>query len=145
MKFDQTPHPLTEDHYHIQNLINGQEKRTADRVYHQNRVKALEERDKEIASVQDMVLTDFYCERCGKDFKAQAVKQIETDWTNSSQKVAYYKTKCFQGHWCIRLITDKNKDAFWTKSKQVAIDRGKGFNDMIQPGETNFNLLYGHK
>lgn len=139
------PQPLIEEHYTIQSLINAQEKRVEDRNYHRNRIKELQERDELIASVQNIVLTDFYCDKCGKDFKAQAIKQVEVDWTNLTQKVAYYKTKCFQGHWCIRLITDKNKDAFWQKSKQVAIDRGKGFNDMIQPGETNFKLLYGHK
>lgn len=145
MNFDQTPHPLVEDHYHIQDLINAQEKRHADRLYHRNRVKDLDDRDSLIADSKLMTVTDFYCDRCGKDFKTQAVRQIETDWTNSKQKVAYYKTKCFVGHWCIRLITDRHRDSFWSKSKFVVLDRGKGHNDALQPFETGFNLLYGKK
>lgn len=139
------PKPLIEEHYHIQELIERQEKRTTDREYHRNRVKDLEDRDILVTDSKFVTITDFYCDRCGKDFKAQAVRQIETDWTNSTQKVAYYKTKCFAGHWCMRLITDKHKDSFWSRSRLVALDRGKGFADTVQPHETNFNLLYGKK
>lgn len=145
MNFNQSPHPLVEDHYHIQDLIIAQEKRAEDRNYHRTRVKDSEDRNELIKSVQMLVVTDFYCDRCGKDFKAQAVKQVETDWTNSRQSIAFYKTKCYAGHWCIRLITDKEKDGFWTKSKLVALDRGNHFADTVQPYETNFNLLYGKK
>lgn len=140
-----TPKPLVEEHYHITDLINAQEKRVQDRNYHRQRVKDLEERESVLSDSKPFALTDFYCDRCGKDFKAQAFRQIEKDWTNSKQSVAFYKTKCFQGHWCIRLITDKYKDAFWQKSKVVALDRGKGYADSLQPFETGFNLLYGKK
>jgi len=140
-----TPKPLVEEHYHITELINAQEKRSADRKYHRNRLKELEDRETTLADSKPVTITDFYCDRCGMDFKAQAVRQIEVDWTNSTQKVAYYKTKCSAGHWCQRLITDKHKDSFWTKSKLVAKDRGRGFADTIQPFETNFNLLYGKR
>lgn len=145
MKFNQTPHPDIEDHYHIQSLINAQEKRTEDRAYHQNRVKELKERDDLIADSKFVTATDFYCVKCKKDFKSQAVKQIELDWTNSSQRIAFYKTKCFKGHWCIRLITDRHKDGFFQKSRFVALDRGNHYADTVQPHETGFNLLYGKK
>lgn len=145
MSYNEIPRPEIEQHYHIRELIEGQEKRASDRQYHRDRVKDLQERDDLIKDSKIVAITDFYCDRCGKDFKAQAVRQIETDWTNTQQKVAYYKTKCFQGHWCIRLITDRQKDKFWSKSKLVVLDRGKGFADIIQPFETNFNLLYGKK
>lgn len=145
MNFNQTPHPLVEDHYHIQELINAQEKRSADRTYHQDRVKELEERDKLIADSKWVTQTDFYCSECKKDFKSQAIKQTELDWTNSGQRIAFYKTKCFRGHWCMRLITDKHKDGFYQKSKFVALDRGNHYADSIQPFETGFNLLYGKK
>lgn len=137
--------PLIEEHYHIQELINAQEKRANDRDYHHNRIKETEERNTVLADSKLVTITDFWCDKCHKDFKSQAVRQIETDWTNTKQKVAYYKTKCFQGHWCIRLITDKNKDAFWTKSKLMAKDRANNINAILQPFETGYNLLYGHK
>lgn len=145
MNFDQTPHPLVEDHYHIQSLINSQEKRVQDRTYHRNRIKDLEDRESYVVDAKLMTVTDFWCDRCSKDFKAQAIKQVEIDWTNSKQSVAFYKTKCFNGHWCIRLISDRHKDKFWAKSKLVALDRGNHFEDTVQPFETNYNLLYGKK
>src|ERR1700748_422581 len=123
MNLDQAPHPLIEDHYHIRDLINAQEKRSDDREYHRNRIKEDEDRESYITDSKPVTITDFYCDRCGLDFKAQAVRQVETDWTNTRQKISYYKTKCFNGHWCMRLITDRHKDSFWTKSRLVALDR----------------------
>lgn len=145
MNLDHIPHPLVEDHYHIRELIDSQEKRSADRQYHKDRIKNLEERETTLLDSKEFALTDFYCERCGKDFKAQAVRQIEVDWNNPSQSIAFYKTKCYQEHWCIRLITDKHKDGFFSKSRLVAMDRGNHFNDTLQPYETGFNMLYGKR
>ena len=142
MKFDQTPHPLTEDHYHIQDLINAQQKRSDDRQYHKDRIKELEQREDLIEDSKPLTLTDFYCSKCKKDFKAQTVKQVEEDWT-SNQRIAFYKTKCFRGHWCIRLITDRQQDGFWQRSRLVALDRGKNFNDALQPFEIGYYTLYG--
>ena len=141
MRYEQTPRPLTEDHYHIRELIEFQEKKASDRTYHRERAKEKEERDSLIRGVQVVVLTDFWCNTCKEDFKAQAIKEIEQDW-NTGENNAFYRTKCFKGHWCIRLITDKHKDGFWTKSKAVALDRGKHHNDTLQPHETGFNMLY---
>lgn len=145
MNLDHTPHPLVEDHYHIRDLINAQEKRSADREYHRSRLKDLSDREGLIDDSKMASITDFYCTKCRKDFKAQAVKQVETDWTNSTQRIAFYKTKCFRGHWVQRLITDRHKDSFWQRSKLVALDRGNHYADTIQPWETGFNLLYGKK
>lgn len=145
MNLNHTPRPLVEDHYHIRELINAQEKRHADREYHRSRLADLDEREKLIADSKWVTTTDFWCNECNKDFKSQAVKQVELDWTNSGQKIAFYKTKCFRGHWCIRLISDRHKDAFWFRSKLVSLDRGNHYADTVQPYETGFNLLYGKK
>lgn len=141
--YDHIPRPEVEQHYHIKSLIEGQEKRTADLNYHRAIAKEREERNDIIKDAKPFTLTDFFCRKCRKDFKGMAVKQIEVDWTNSTQSIAFYKTKCFKGHWCIRLITDRHTDAFWTKSKLMALDRGNHYADTVQPYETNFNLLYG--
>ncbi len=138
-----TPKPLIEEHYHLEELINAQEKRTEDRIYHRNRIKELEDRDDLIKDSKPVTITDFYCDKCAKDFKAQAVRIIELDWTNTKQKVAYYKTKCYNGHWTIRLITDKHKDGFFLKSRLSRLDQGNHTQDIIQPFETNYNLVYG--
>lgn len=139
------PKPLVEEHFHIQELIAAQDKRVQDREYHRNVTKEKSERDELIADAKQVVLTDFWCKDCKLDFKGGAVKQVETDWTNSSQRIAFYKMKCDCGKWCIRLITDRHKDAFWSKSRLMALDRGNHANDTIQPHETGFNLLYGKK
>lgn len=139
------PKPLIEEHYHIQSLIEGQEKRAADRQYHKDRLKALDEREELIRDAQIVCVTDFWCNDCKKDFKSMSIKEIEIDWSCPSQRIAFYRSKCDKGHWCIRLITDRHKDGFWMRSRKMSLDRGKHFADIIQPWETNFNLLYGKR
>ena len=138
------PKPLIEHHYHIQELIDAQEKRVEDRNRHREREKERAERDDIIKDAKVVVVTDFWCEHCKQDFKSMAIKQVEKDWT-ADQDIAFYKTKCDQGHWCIRLITDRQRDAFWVKSKLMVLDRGNHYADTLQPWETGFNLLYGRK
>ncbi len=137
-------HPLIEDHYHIRELIDAQEKRADDREYHRNKAKALEERQKLIDDSKMIVYADFHCRRCNVDFKSNSLLQVEIDWSNPNQYIAFYKgkqRKC--GSWCIRLVTDKQRDSFWFRSKAVRADQGKHHNDLIQPHEDGFNLLYG--
>jgi hypothetical protein len=145
MNLDHTPHPLLEDHYHIRDLINAQERRAADRQYHRDRIKEQEDRNGIIADAKPVTLTEFWCDECHLDFKGEAVKQIEDDWTNPKQQIAFYKTKCFKQHWCIRLITDRHMDGFFQKSRRVAADRGNHAIDTLQPFETGFNMVYGKK
>lgn len=145
MKYDHEPRPNIESHYHIRELIEAQRKRSDDRTDYRNREKAREERDSLIKDNKIKELVEFYCSDCDEDFKGEAIKQIEVDWTNDTQNIAFYKTKCFCGKWCVRLITDRYRDAYWFKSKNVARDRGKHYGDTLQPFETGFNLLYGKK
>lgn len=145
MRYEHTPRPHVEHHHHIRELIEKQEKRTDDRNYHRNKEKLIAEREDLIKDAQGFIVTDFWCNRCEVDFKAQAIKQVEVDWSNITQRIAFYKTKCFKGHWCMRLVTDRHKDKFWFKSRAVARDRGKHYADTLQPFETGFNLLYGKK
>lgn len=143
MKYE--PRPEIENHYHIQELIERQEKRTADRNYHRQKQKDKDDRESYITDSKLVTVTDFYCERCGQDFKAQAIRQIEIDWSNTSQRIAFYKTKCDKGHWCIRLITDKYRDAFFFKSKLLARDRANHMLDILQPDQIGYQTLYGYK
>jgi hypothetical protein len=139
------PKPLIEEHYHIQELIDAQDKRTADRNYHRDKAKEKEERDKLIADAKLADMIDYYCKDCKKDFVKVSAKQVEIDWTNPSQRISFYKARCPCKAMCIRLITDRHKDPYWTRSKKVARDRGKHYADTIQPYQTNFNLLYGKR
>lgn len=146
MKYlDETPHPEIENHYHIQELFYAQEKNASDRQFHRDRIKATEERDNLIKDAPPIVLTDFYCRKCQKDFKGIAPRIIEPDWSNDTQRVAYYKTKCFKGHWVVRWITDRLNDPYFFRSKWVANDRAKHSNDILQDFQTGYNLLYSKK
>ena len=144
MRYEHIPRPEIERHYHIKSLIESQEKRVEDRNYHREKQKTKDEREDLIKDAKPYVQTDFWCDTCKEDFKAQAIKEIEEDW-NGNGRNAFYKTKCFKGHWCIRLITDRHKDAYWFKSRAVLKDQGEHYADTLQPFETNFNLLYGKK
>lgn len=139
------PVPDIELHPHIQMLIEQQEKRAADRQRHQNRDKEYAEREEEIAKKKPYDIVEFYCDWCDEDFANFAHKHVEIDWSNPLQRVAYYKSKHDCGNWAIRHITDPHADVYWSSSRQVAVDRGKHHNDLIQEGETGYNLLYGRK
>ena len=143
--YDYIPRPLVEDHYHIRELIEAQEKRALDREIHRKRAKTQEERESDIKTAKIKETKMFYCERCKKDFVAEAIKQVESDWTNTNQRIAFYKTKCFCGTWSIRHITDIYKDSYFLRSRKVRQDQGSHFADMIQPFQTNYELLYSKK
>ncbi len=142
MRYEATPRPELENHHHIRDLILGQEIRAADRQTWKEREAQKAENDSDIAAAKQVVLTDFWCDKGKKDFKAVAQLQVENDWT-SMGKIASYKTKCFKRHWCARLVTDKLRDPYWQRSKAVRADRAKHSKDLIQPFEEGFNLLYG--
>lgn len=145
MKYEDTPRPDIEHHYHIRELIEAQEKRSEDRNYHRARIKAKEERDAVLNDGNLVEIREFWCDRCEEDFAEVARKQIEVDWSNTTQNIAFYKTKHGCGNWCIRYVTDRNRDPYWFESMKVAVDRGKFHNELIQPFQTGYQLLYGRK
>lgn len=145
MRYEATPRPEVEYHPHIQELIERQEVRTADRIYHQNRLKQLEERNADIRDAKPKDIKEFWCEECKAEFFAESIKEVEVDWNNSTQYIAFYRSKCPKGHWAMRLISDRFKDAFYFRSRKVAKDRGIHFGDTLQPHETGFQMLYGRK
>lgn len=139
------PKPLVEEHYHIQELIDVQTKRAADRTYYQEKDKANANRMSDIKDAQVKDIKEFWCSACKTEFFAETVKEVELDWNNSTQYIAFYRSKCPKGHWAIRHITDRFKDTFFYRSKRVARDRGKHFAATVQPWQTNYQLLYGRK
>ncbi len=142
---DYGPKPLVEEHYHIQELIEAQDKRAKDRTYHQDRVKQAEERSKEISGAKGKETLMFYCSICKKDFVGEAFKHVEQDWTNTGQTFAFYKTKCFKGHWVNRFIVDKTKDPYYFRSSFIAKQRAFHHADLLQSFESGYQLMYGHK
>lgn len=140
------PKPLIEEHWHIQDLIRAQEKRTQEREYARDKIKLRHLRDETIAEAPVRVIKDFWCHSCHKDFIAMTIKEVEQDWSNLDQRIAFYRTKHQEcGTWCMRNITNPLDDAFWYRSKAVARDRGKHSIDLLQPFENNYNLVWGKK
>lgn len=137
------PKPLIEEHYHIRELIDRQEARTMDRQRHIDREKSLAERDSVIADAKPVDRREFFCQRCKKDFIGVARLQVEEDWNGTNQRIAFYKTKCFASHWCVRLVTDRHRDPYWRMSELVRADRANHAADLLQPFEEGYNLLYG--
>lgn len=141
MKLDHTPHPVIEDHYHIRELIEGQEKRHEARVHYQEVDKARDSFLKELATLPEYAMSPFWCRHCKQDFHARVRREVDAWGT-----FAFYRTKhrtC--GRWAIRHITDKERDPYWMLSKSVADDRDKHRDELLQSFETGFNTLYGKK
>ena len=131
------PRPLVEEHYHVNELIELQQKRSEDRTRHQEIEKSRDGFIKAIAGFKDLENLDFYCDKCQVDFQARAHKQIDS-WG----EVAYYKIKHSCGKWCMRHITDRFQDAYFFHSPIIARQRGEHHNDLLQGFETGYNMLY---
>lgn len=136
--FKQNPHPLVEDHYHIQELIEAQQKRADERTRWQNEKKNIDSFEKYVQGFKDVELLDFFCTHCERDFIGKARKQIDS-WG----QMAYYKIKHRCGTWCIRHITNRDRDAYFFRSKKVAYDRAENAINMLQSWETGYNTVYG--
>lgn len=136
--FTQSPHPLIEDHYHIRELIEAQQKRAADRTNWQEQKKNIDAFQKYVDGFKNVELLDFYCERCEVDFVGRARKQVDS-W----DQLAYYKIKHRCGTWCMRLITHRFRDKYFFRSKKVAYDRSVNSKEMLQPFQTGYNMMYG--
>ena len=145
MKYENTPRPEVEQHPHIRMLIENQKKRADDRNYHRDKEKEGAEREEEIERYKQKDIIEFYCTHCQEDFADIVDKQVEIDWSNPSQRIAFYKGKHDCGNWAIRHITDRLADPYWFESQQVATDRGKHYAELLQPFETGYQLLYGRK
>ena len=139
------PRPRVEYHHQIRDLIETQDKRALERDDFRQRRKSLYEREEDIKAAKGKETKAFYCDGCKKDFIGEAIKQVETDWSNTNQQVAFYRTKCFCGKWCLRHITDIHQDRYFAKSKIVSQNRGKHMMDVLQPFQTGYELAWGKK
>ncbi len=144
MALKHQPKPLVEEHYHIDMLIENQTKRSEDRQRFKDLDRERAENEKMIVDAKAVALLDFFCDHCRQDFRSNAVLHIELDWNKPNEQIAFYRgkhRKC--GRWSVRHWTDKAQDGFFMKSRSVAIDRGKHFEDLLQPYQIGFNTLYG--
>ncbi len=83
----------------------------------------------------------FYCKCCKKDYFPSRVVKVESEDWNNNEVFRFWRSKhC--GIWNVRLISEKIKDKFWIKSPSVLEDRRRNRLDLLQPGETGFNMTY---
>lgn len=83
----------------------------------------------------------FYCSRCKKDYFPQRIVKVEQhDW-NTGGIFRFWRSKHCKT-WNVRLISQKLHDKFFIKSPSVCQDRRLNSNDLLQPFQTGFDMLY---
>jgi len=131
---------MTEEHPDTQKLENRLNK-----VWEERDREAMREAlRKELDVDEDIPPQIFWCVKCKQDFFPKRVIKVESqDWDNSGV-FRYWRAKhC--GVWNVRLISQKVKDKFFIKSPSVIEDRRKHKEDLLQPTETGYDMLYKHK
>jgi len=130
----------------VQRLTNRMQSRQEERDREQTRQGYLMENEKEIQEGLKARLSDFYCKKCKcdyEDYKSTGV--VETDWTNEDKCIAFFNSRHKCGQWNRRYITNKFTDPYWSRSPKMKRDRGNYYRDMVQPNQSGFEMLYGHK
>lgn len=97
-----------------------------------------------------MLVTDFYCEDCDLDQRLPGYEQGYLD--SFSKKMGWKVTPRWYANDCkkcnrklIRYITEKHLDPYFRKSKKLRYLRRKYANELIQPNDPKFALLYPEK
>ena len=100
----------------------------------------LSERAQEIKDAPDSQHMDFYCTTCERDFGAIGFKQVRVP--RGSVWFAYYEAQCPNGHTCLRYITDKITDPYFTQSPFIRAQQNQFEDAMLSPDSPRFKLLY---
>lgn len=145
MRYEHTPRPEVEDHFHIRDLIEKQEGWARDRTLHRQHETAANERRSEAAGLPLKATMPFWCVTCKDDFMAETIREDTRDWNRPEEPEAMYRTKCPKGHWCLRHGTDKHRDKYFERSRLVAADRGRHAADVLQPWDSGYDMLYRNK
>lgn len=82
----------------------------------------------------------FWCDNCHKDFISIAYKQVRQP--KGQLPIAWHVGKCPCGYKALRYITDKGADPYYYKSFYMKLERVKLSNDLVQPGDPRFRILY---
>jgi hypothetical protein len=130
------------EHYQVKDLISRLDERAQFREIQKMRDKERNERNETIKA-SDQFIQNYWCEDDKIEYGAYSVKVIESDWTNSSQKISYFASKCPKCKRTLkRLITDKWRDSYYKLSFKVKRDRIDNYRDLLQPHQSGFNMLY---
>jgi|TARA_R100001530_G_scaffold2201_4_gene3687 phage FluMu protein Com len=84
---------------------------------------------------------DFWCDVCELDFESVGIKVIIGSYKIPIAKYEVKCPKCKKN--CIRRITDKATDPYYTQSRKHKEEQQKHRLDLLQPGQDGFKTLYG--
>jgi len=97
-------------------------------------------RQSEIDNAPDSKVMGFLCPSCRLDFDGPGWKTVR-HWPTLR---AIYQTKCPDcGKCCIRRITDTHNDPYFMDSPRLKLMRAEAGNDVLQPGDPNFERVWG--
>lgn len=99
------------------------------------------DRDKTIADAPSTTITTFWCRKCRKDRDGLGEKRV-ISWDGES--FAYYHSYRLC-HSLRRYITDRHIDPYWRESRELKKQRAIHAQDILQPGDDGFDMLYSHK
>lgn len=124
----------------VESLVNRIEERRGSRAQEVARTQESRDRIKAIREAFPVVILDFWCDTCKRDFEGRAhkeVKDMETPWPD-----ARYVTHCPDGHTCLRRIVDKHRDGFYYQSIKLQRQRMQMEDAMLQPHDPRFKTVY---
>lgn len=135
-----------EDHDDFKKLDKIYQERFDERDREKTKEGYQKENELEVNDGIKTPMTDFYCKRCKKDYDDYRTTYIiQNDWERIGKKSSFWKSKHKCGQWNIRYVTDKSHDPYWTLSPKMKKDRGNYYRDMVQPDQSGFDMLFGHK
>jgi len=86
----------------------------------------------------------FYCDKCKQDYTPERIYKREVkDWNNNGTFRYWQSKHCSK--WNTRLISEKIKDKFFIKSPSIIRERRLRKQEMLQPGQSGYDMLYGRK
>ncbi len=100
----------------------------------------LHRRIKEISEAPMRIDGAFWCDYCELDFEGTGFKEVRRPPVGVF--FAYYVAFCPCGQKAMRYITDKLTDPYYYKSKAVKMQQAQHPDDMLQPWEPRFRLVY---
>ena len=130
---------------HIKALKDRTSRRSEEREKYRDAKKLEGEREGIIADTPQEIIKDYWCRKCEKDLVIVSQKCIESDWTNSGQRIAYYAGQCPCGAILKRRISDSFSDPYHLESEKIKKQRIEHYKDIIQPHESGYQMLYGNK
>jgi len=117
----------------------------AERERESTRLMKRDENYNLIKSSPNLKLTEFFCSKHQLDFTTLAYKQVSGD--KAVYKADCPKCSCEPNYSftkrCERYITDRFKDPYYNESLLIRKQRFDARDDLLQPGDPRFNLLYG--